>query len=598
MKKNKLLLFIFGFLTFILFFKTDVFALVYTDYSTNYNITYNEFPQLDVISPVDDKTYNELFTSLNSIESPYYSLIILFDTGLQTIPTFTLYLYPKSLSTISYSIHGYANTSTFSQISLEFMNNLFLNNSFKGYYFATNNFDNTLYTNFLNCFQNNVCTGHNSNPTRIPRQIISYIQTSNPTGQSFNITYGGITNNNNVLFSSQTPIEIMNNITNNSSNFKYYYKSLIINGITYNVHDNLPTYHELFPLAIDNNDFDIDSELDNYNILSSFYFRIDKDYIYDFNFQYEFNPVTSLTLLINNPNYFDDFYNSLKTEIKYFGRIYDSTNNYYTYESIDCFLDHYYQKNNDTIISRGDFLFCGDDLSNYDYIYVYLRQYTDTTNTSPNVKYVNLNVSYALYHYGFENGYIYDFFYNLPSNFKMSFSSYTLDSAGVYSNVQHGAFAEYMSTTDNTSYIPLAQKDFPFNIAYGYNRFNYYVVYGDSSIYSGRRDVEVFISDKTIISFNNNDNNNSFYVYDENKNIINVNAKIEFDIDINYGESYDLSYYFNQINKYIDNLSLEIVNFGNLTQYLYNNLPQFLQLFIFITFVLFCVYFVYRLIKK
>lgn len=580
MKYKRYLLIIVMIFTFFIGYY-NVFAASSSNYNTSYTINLT-----DDYFTLEQKTF---YKNIIDLDSSYYNLVINFYKN----PYYTMnsfYLVPKNVSVLDVSVAGvYYNSSSF--IFKIYGDNI------KAYTFNAFDNQNVTYNRFINCYINNDCVAYTT-PSSDNGSVSISFPVSNMTfdnNNSFIIPYSNYNSVGGFIYYSDVDLRYVSTYSPTSG--RAYYKKLIFNDSIINLNYNIPTYLDLFPY--DDENFDINKELDYYNSLSSFYFRINKSDISNFSFSYEFNPMTTLSLNITNPDYFDNFYDELNSEFKFFGRIYNSTDNYYTYESITCTLNHIYQKNSNSITSKGNNLSCSSDLSNYDYIFVYFRQFVNSINVSPSVIGLNTSVNGALYHYGNNfNGYIYDIFTNIPSNFKISFSSYYLDSALVLSSVENGAFAEYIGTTDNNSYIPMAQSNFPFRIAYGFSKSNYYVIYGDSSIYSGTRNIEVFIGDKTIISFNNTDNNNNFYIYDENKNISNISANVIYDINLNYGESYDLSYYFKQVDNYVNGLSIQIINFGNLTQNLYDNLPDFLQLFIFVSFILFCVYFTYRLIKK
>ncbi len=556
----------------------NVFAQSSVNFDTNYYINFTD----DYFT----NEQNDYFKNIIDLRSDYYNLVIMYNKPYVSRLTIRFYLVPKNIDTIDFSVGGefYNSNSSFSYKLYE---------GVKSYY--TDDFDTTsyLYNNFINCYVDDNCVSYsvpNSNNDTIDMSF-SVPNISINNNSSFSIPFINSSSIGSLIYYSNVNLNFVT--TFNPIYATIFYKNLVINGNLYSIGDNIPTYYDLFFNESDTN-IDINKELDNYNSLSNFYFRINKSDISNFSFAYEFNPLYALSLVISNPNYFEDFYNDLDVGIMYFGRKYNSTNNYYTYDRIDCTLNHTFIKNSNTINSNGANLSCSTDLTDYDYIYLYIDQFLKSDEyINPTVKYVNLQVNSATYHYGDYIGYIYDKFDNLSSDFEMSFSSNETGFSSVYSNINYGLIAEKVRVNNSEGFVPTALTTQPLEFSYDYSA--YYVVFNDSSKYNGTRNIEFFTFPNTIISFSDKENN-KFYIYDENKNINSVIGKIQY--YLNDTGSYDLNYYFTQVNDYINGLSVQITNLGNLTQNFYDNMPDFVQTFIFIAFILACIYFTYRLIKK
>ena len=98
-----------------------------------------------------------------------------------------------------------------------------------------------------------------------------------------------------------------------------------------------------------------------------------------------------------------------------------------------------------------------------------------------------------------------------------------------------------------------------------------------------------------VISLRGN-TSNDFYYYDNTGTIVNSNITIDY--NISSSDNYDLSYYLKQVNNFVEDLSGSAIVFSSYTQEFYDSLPFVFQTFIFIIFILFCIYFTFMLIKR
>ena len=108
--------------------------------------------------------------------------------------------------------------------------------------------------------------------------------------------------------------------------------------------------------------------------------------------------------------------------------------------------------------------------------------------------------------------------------------------------------------------------------------------------------LQLFFNGGIVLSLNTTINNNDFAYIDNTGTI--QNGTFEKPVISSDDTSYDISYYTNYVSSFIDDLSASSLAISIYTQEFYNSLPLFFQTFIFVIFILACIYFVYFLIKR
>ena len=111
--------------------------------------------------------------------------------------------------------------------------------------------------------------------------------------------------------------------------------------------------------------------------------------------------------------------------------------------------------------------------------------------------------------------------------------------------------------------------------------------------YTGLTYLRLFLNSNTIIS---GKIEGGYYYYDSGGVLVH-NDIVPRQPNSNT-DDYDTSYYKNIITSYIDDLTLDIDNFGFLIQTFYDTMPSALKMFVYISFLLLCFWFVYILVRK
>lgn len=388
----------------------------------------------------------------------------------------------------------------------------------------------------------------------------------------------------------------------NVSSSGYYLKNLIINGNTYTYGDEIPTYVNL-PSPTPPEPTFIEYKAYLGTIYSNFSPNDYSNFEIKLNFDtYDLNALE----YTQNLTYYTQCY----------GRINHS--DYYTYEKFpNCSLARDWQDNvdldsnnnkllfNDLLISdsNGNII---SNFSNYDKLFIYIDfGYKDS---SLNKTISNLSISsYQNYYYEDDfRGPIYENFDNLGlyskllfSTSKDSLSSFYAKSISSSITINDFIDTQYYNTTSRTPYgvngfLSDSWKDFSVDKSQSIALMLFQKI---STLNSGiiNPSIHVIIFQDIVVSINNI-SNDLFYYVDISGNI--VSNTIEIDYANSFTNNYDISYYINEVNNFINDLSNDSLELGALTQEFYNNLPLFFQTFIFVVFVIACVYFTFLLIRK
>lgn len=390
----------------------------------------------------------------------------------------------------------------------------------------------------------------------------------------------------------------------NVSSSGYYLKNLIINGNTYTYGDEIPTYVNLPSPVPPEPEFTYIGYQDS---LKSFYTNLVPSNINSYQLQVHFKVPQSLLGYYQEPQDYID-----NTTFNYYcsGRV--DYSDYYIYESFPCSLTSSYVLTDSTIDYTFNNVSYSTVLSNYDKIYITIKS-----------NYLDSEVSTTLYNYsytynlgGFFNtdykGSIYEDFTSLPLNFKMYFSSNnSITNSDLYikkinflnyglhyigfdnSNQQQNlVIGESIIGQATNSFLGIEPVEFIKSSVSNNINSGIMIYQQNSSIPLIKLDL--FFNSGIVISLNSS-NNDNFYYIDSTGSITNDNFVIPTGI---YSNKYDISYYINEVNNFINGLSNDSLELGALTQDFYNNLPLFFQTFIFVVFILACVYFTYLLIRK
>lgn len=365
----------------------------------------------------------------------------------------------------------------------------------------------------------------------------------------------------------------------------YFVKKINILNNSYGISNRVFSYFDIingYGNTNDNNNFDV------YNQLNKIYVgSISKSDINNFN----------LDLSYNYNSY--DYSHSLSYNVLYFGRKNNST--YYSYTPLNCsattslygsVFDTTNKKITTTIFPYG--FSCSSDLTDYDNIYLYIEiipsgSYDNTIyNLDLYVNYGNVIMQNGALS-NFNGTYIYEKYTNLNPNFSILLSTNESSNNAYYRS--NNNYIVSGSVNRGNNYIGGVSLN-PFSFGTQYNSNG--MIYNLPSYYSGVSSLDLFIHYNTIVSFSDND----VYTYYDSSNQLTTDTIINNRIVNVDNNDYNMSYYFSVVNGYINDLSLSIISFSQLTQSFYNSLPVFFQTFIFVIFILTCMYFTYLLIRK
>lgn len=380
---------------------------------------------------------------------------------------------------------------------------------------------------------------------------------------------------------------IFNTTTELVNDSDVYFKKVSFLGNVYSLGDRFESYSEI----LDNQTNPLKR---NKNAYGRVYFNIDKNNLSSFTFSTSFKTIS----------YAQDYVLNTAFTFKYFGRVVHDK--YYTYEPIKCTLPNnsfaYNQNEHNVSLSISRFN-CTSDLTRYDKIYGYFDWYKEKQDE------YSLSVYDVSYSSTNGNTYVSDVwngielmeeFTLLPSDFKFGFSSVS----------QYSANAEIFSSTnytlaqgyDNDSLEPIkyeqrnSRNDKPIKIMYGNKLNTIYSLYNDYSRYLGFTDLKIFIDSSTLLSFDNSLSTELIY-YDKEGNIVSNSLDIPMDYDYTNNQ-YNLDNYFLVVSNFLDSISSDINDFSMVVQNAYNLMPDFISQFIFVLFILSCVYMLYKIIKR
>lgn len=388
--------------------------------------------------------------------------------------------------------------------------------------------------------------------------------------------------------------------TNNS----VFNKKLCIsdNDTCYVLNDTLPSYYDLHH----NDQPDDDSIFIGYSeSLKTSYTSLSPSDINSYSLKLKFNVPQSYLGFYQTPQ---EYVDNTSFDFVCGGRINNST--YYSYDDFNCSLSYSYILSDNSVEYTFTNLSLSQAITSYDKIYVAIKSNYSDKNLSTTI--FNFNYTYNLgsfYNTDYK-GSIYENFTSLPLNFKMYFSSNnSLDNSNIY--VRKSNFSDY-----NLKYIGFSNISQKQNLVIGTsilgtplenNSSEFITAQVSNNIDTGLMiyqengnlfvpNLQLFFNGGIVLSLNTTINNNDFAYVDNTGTI--QSGTFEKPVISSDDTSYDISYYTNYVSSFIDDLSASSLAISIYTQEFYNSLPLFFQTFIFVLFILACIYFVYLLIKR
>ena len=534
-----------------------------TNLDTYYYINYEELPDPSDIQ-LGSHTFQDVLDLINNNNTWDFIPIISYDNTGSTIYQIDLYAFPKNTSSFDIVVYGYnAGTSTrafylknSNAVSIKRFINIFNTNPY-------NTTNDSNFTNLEYSINNNICsTGCSQTTSNIgyDLQYQSYLLNDNQSYPYFDTAFK-------IIYSSPFPLTLIQGSTS-SSNF---YKTLLVDETALSFGDNFITYSEW-------NNTEPPIEWGSNNVR-----KLDDLFISNI-------PKANIGNLVVNLefNYTDyDIIDKQSYQLFYYGRI--NHNTYYSYERINCFtpFSSAYGNDDNYYISTIQNTTCSSDLTNYDQLFIQLRQ--PSLAQIYNVK-ITTNYGYA----GFSpinNGGNYfeimDYFDSIPANFNILFSTDSVRQNITYKSNQNTTLLSKVYRSDN-SISSSAYEELSFG---SYDNSNA-MIYNFLPDYTGNTDLFVFIDSDTIVSYSES---SSFTYYDNTGTLVNGSITNNYQVAFS---SYDLDDIFSKINSFIDDLESDMYQLHELLQSIYDSLPSFVQLCLIVLYSLSLTYLLFKVIRK
>lgn len=566
--------------------KASAAGAIVENYDTYYNWSIPE-DIIDTSLVIDQQgtTLKDFLQSIIDLESDYYNTKLdLRYTAAGALTSISLTTYPKDMESLEVSIFGRNYSS--SSINSTFQNPR-TKNTFDNRTFNINNlqsslpqniYQNASYLSFYLCYMNDTCDIAVA-PSRWGNQFSRYNTNSyfnNNSSYNISRTTGYELN---LLYYTSSNLILKNDFCDTNSSYTCFFKTLKINDITYNLGDRIPTYYDLY-FAPANNGFN------PYQIgLGTFLVgSIPKANINNFKMDISFN--------------YEDYNYASTFNIKpsYYGRV--NNNTYYSYESINCTASTLYSLSYDTTKNKANgSLFpygftCSSDLTNYDYIYLNFVITPGNTAYSDVVHNYTYNANYGNI-YNFVNTFInqndlqiYEKFEDVSSNTSFLLSTNEDKSTAYYVSTNKDNMFLTVDRKNNNRIGQVYYNPITFGSIQNFNvlLFSYY----PTSNYK----LDLFFNSNAILSYSND---STFTYYDVDNNI--ESSTIINNVLVN-DNSYDLSYYFDLVNNYIDSIESDLFEVHNITQNTYDIIPSPFNTAIFILFILSCIFILFTIIKR
>lgn len=486
----------------------------------------------------------------------------------------TYALYPKNGTNPSVGIYNNKGSSSGSSNVVQSYDYSY--QSFYEYDLGTNSTEqsfNTDYNNLYECLTTNVCNGYYSNSQYT---IGTYYLDSNINNyDSYDIDVFGLDGS--YYYNNQ--LSVVNWQMNISDNW-YYIKTIKVNGTIVDFYDYFPTYCDLYNCESGGGGAVVN--LANANKIDDFFVS-----------NIDINDLSN-TELHWSFNYFSiDFARSLQWDAIFFGRVDHGT--YYSYEEVNCDWrltsafggdDRLY----DTVV---DHFSCSSTLSSYDNLYVRFRlsyyssdypNLIDNLSLNTNNGYINISP----YYNGSNRYYIMDYFSNLPSDFNMLVSTQKEMSNVTFKSTNNNILMASVSRDTNIISNFANSQQLTFGTFNNTNAmiYNYTPSFNDTS------NVFVFIDKSDIISFVQN---GTFTYYDNNNSLSSGAINNTYQVIV---DEYDLNYYFNQVNEFINSIDTDLQEVHNIFENVFSIMPVFLQLFFVVLYILLLSYLLFKFIRS
>ena len=568
--------------------------------NTTWNLTMQDYDtQLKSVSCGNNGTmYDVVNNFIDNYDDTYYNLTIgqPWNNGSWIV----FYLVSKDYS---YDYLRYEGQSSGNRIAMTYPNSG--NNLVRRPYFlmysgnCSDYQDNTEYQRFYTLYTTNQYISSNTS------QYFNYNNYNSPTyaGDSYYNLDTTLNNNssyNTDLWFYYSTIDYKYASWGSSGLFS---KSLYISDTdtTYVISDNVPSYYDLYHQDTPNTPTFIGYKTS----LDTFYTSIAVNDVNSYQLKFKFDVPQSLLGFYQTPQEYID-----NTSFDYIcsGRVNNS--NYYTYENFNCSLSSNYTNTDSSIEYTFNNFTTSKNLSSYDKIYITLNTNYLDRDVSTTIYNLTYTYSFGDFYNTSYKGSIYEKLTSLPLNFRLYFSSNnSLQNSSLY-------VSKYNFINYNINYIGFSNTSQQQNLVIGSsilgNNNNGENVDFISTSVSNNIDtgimiyqnngtipvpsLEMFFNGGFVLSLNTNLSSDTFY-YIDNEGVIQSN-NYSIPIQDTSNNVYDISYYVGLVNTFIDDLSNDSLQFSYLTQNFYNSLPIFFQNFIFIIFILVCIYFTYKLIKK
>ena len=606
-------------------FKINVFATIYANPNAKYNITIPDF-LLNIRMVDDTHTFGDFIQYLSSHHSDYYDLFVY--AGPTNCSTFgsssdlwatQIYMLPKNVEYTYGSMFATRYSSSSARFFWFYTDQPFTNSyqwsnggsilQFQSSYPHNNSYDYTdLFTtqktiDFLDCYVNNNCNNmqSSSNVRHFYNDVSFATNLSNDNSPNISFTTQNCDGNDMLYYTSKEAI--INAPSENYPSRDSYIKSIKINGIDYPLGDSLPTYcsiHDVCPV-VENKAF-----VDYKPKLGTIYSNMLPTNVSSFDLKVSFDTsnITALQYLQN----LDYTWNC-------YGRV-NHNNDYYTYEEFpycdfeqngDFVSDSEHLNlrfNNFKIYDSNDQVI--NDFSRYDKIFNYISfQYKDD---SLNRTISNLDVSFngGLHYDDYFSGVIYDRFDLLPSKFKLFLSTSKQDNS--YFSVAYSGTTATDKYFINRQQYRLSNLEPVGNVGFVGTSFSRFSVNGQSGLGymffhqisnvnfgTETMSLDFLLMSNIVISLRDSSSDNFYYI-DSSGNIVSNDITINYD-DVP-DDSYDILYYVDKVNEYLDSLESNFYDLGDMIQSFYDSTPAFFQDSLLILFILFCMFTIYKFIKK
>lgn len=551
----------------------------YGNLDSYYNLEVDEvdFSQYDIF---DYNMQDLLDYSFNDYENFYVNTRVYIQGNSYAV---SFALYPKNANNPNVGIYNNKGSSSGSSMHIQSYDYSY--QSFYSYYLSTydeNEFHN-VYDRFIDCLYTDYCLSSDMSSQYDLPSYYTDTNVNNYDSYNINVFYNNYEGG--YYYNNQLPV--INYQSNISDNW-FYVKSIRVNNVEVPFYDFIPSYCELYSCSSNNDN--VNFELVSNRILYT-YTNFDTNDLNDINFHYSYG-VEDLNTYLDNYN---DYY-------YFYGRV-NHSNNYYSYEPINCSINKTFDNDFDLNYFSLDIdnFTCSSSLTNYDKLFFMYGVNFNDENISKTIKasIITSNVSFI---YDYYRGRIYDNFDNLSTDFSFVISSQSLDNkysiVNLKTNNNYVVYSD-ISNVNSTLNIDASGNLFQNCVIGEFCQVEFYnnnlLIYNDET-YNNSFNTNLGIilnNENFIISFSNN---NNYYYYDDSNNIVNNDINYTYNNTIN--DSYNLTYYFNQINSFIDSLDSDLYNFHNILDSIYSNIPLFIQSFIFAVYLLFLTYLLFRFIRK